>query len=66
MNAEKFSVVVVSFNERQISKDGKTDYYHTVTNVEVISWKKAEESEGSESVSSAAEEEAVPDNPWNH
>lgn len=65
-NAEKISVLVVSANERQVSKDGKTEYYHNVTNVEVISWKKAEESAGSEPVSSAAEEETVPDYPWNH
>ncbi len=65
-NAEKISVIVVTANERQVSKEGKAEYYHNVTNVEVISWRKAEESSGSAAASSAAEEEAAPDYPWNH
>lgn len=62
-NAEKISVIVVSANERQ---DGKTEYFHNVTNVEVISWKKADESTESADASSAAEEEAKPKYPWDH
>ncbi len=45
--AEKIGVVCVSANERQITDESGerpvTKYYHNVTGVEVITWRKAEE-----------------------
>lgn len=67
-NAAKIDVVQVEANERQDQKDGNTIYYHNVTSVDVISWKKADVATTEEYVAdqapAAAPEDDSDDLPW--
>ena len=44
-NAEKIQTVVVYGNEREVTKNDVTNYYHNVTSVEVVSWIPSDEVE---------------------
>ena len=43
-NADKIDAVEVEANEREGKKDNVTSYYHNVTAVNVITWKKKDDS----------------------
>jgi hypothetical protein len=66
-NAQKIEVVVVNANERQtVEGEGSsavTKYFHNVTGVEVITWKKVDNgSQNAESVSDPADSQVK--YPW--
>lgn len=58
-NKNKIDVVEVLANEREVKKDNDTTYFHTVTAINVITWKKDKE----ESEEDGASDES--NYPWN-
>lgn len=59
-HADKIDVVEVIANERESKKDNVTTYFHNVSQVNVISWKK--KADGTDDVPAAETEGA--DYPW--
>lgn len=60
-NAGKIDIISIEGNERQVTKDGKTDYYHTVINSKVLSWKKGDKKEEPETTGPSVNDEQVGD-----
>ena len=66
-NAAKIDVVEVEATERQVTKDGKTEYYHNVNSVNIITWKKADngnDNPGAESSVAEPTVEGTDTPPW--
>lgn len=64
-HGSKIDVVEVEANEREVTKDGKTQTFRNIANVNVITWKKGDKGEAAEAPADApAQVEGTAEYPW--